>query len=111
MLGKYVFWILCITEDREICDPIFYHDYSEAYAKLTDLLVSSIIDKCLNEEYLDEYQNIVNINEASTKGLFNITAANSEANCTAMWSNVNSDYPLDAKIFRIETYAMKGELL
>lgn len=94
-------WCLCITEEREICEPNFFDSYAEAYEEMKARLVSNIIDNCENDDDLDENNEAINIEEASDNGKFGITPVDPEGECSAMWSNLNEDYALDAKIFKV----------
>ena len=94
-------WCLCITEEREICTPIFYDTYEEAYAEMKQRLVNNISNSHHADVYLGENDEITNIEDANNDGMFNITPADPESETGSMWSNLNSSYNLDARIFRI----------
>ena len=88
-------YCLCCTIEREIYEPKFYDMLEEAVIHMTDILREDIIDGECEDEYLDEDRNIINIEIANDKGLFNIGSC-------FMWSNLRKNYPIDIKIFEVE---------
>jgi len=94
-------WCLCITEEREICEPKFYDTFEEAYAAMKESLVNNIKNSHNTEKYLGENDEILNVDEANEEGMLYITPANPDAQISAMWSNLNSSYNLDARVYRL----------
>ena len=94
-------WCLCVTEEREISTPKFYNTYKEAYSQMKQRLIDNILNSHHADGYLGENDEIINVEDANNDGMFNITPMNPGAEISSMWSNLNSSYNLDARLFRI----------
>lgn len=82
-------YCLLVTEERDICTPKLFCTYDEAYAKMKSLLISNIRGTDHADDYLDEHGELVTLEEPGEFGIGE----------NFMWSNLNEDYALDAKIF------------
>lgn|GEM_PF-4545398 len=94
-------WCLCVTEDRDICEPKFFDTYAEAYQNMKKLLVGNIADSSHADEHLDDNGEIINVGESEQHGRFYISRENPISEHDTMWSNLNDDYSLDAAIFKV----------
>jgi len=81
--------VICI--EREICEPHFFNTYEEAYKKMEKQLISEIIDACNDEEHLNDEGELITL----------CVPYEFQMDEYFMWSNLDDDKNVDAKIFYV----------